>query len=102
LRAEPVEDAGELDGDVAAALDQDALRQLLEMERFVRGDDMLDSRNLGAVPGRRAGGNEDVAVAGFVSARGRQHHTRGVVWGSASGGGWGVGGGGGWGARPGA
>ena len=41
--AEAGEDAGELDRDVAAALDQDALRQLRQMKRLVRGDDMLDA-----------------------------------------------------------
>ena len=53
LGAEPVEDAGELDRDVAAALDQDALRQLLEMERLVRRDDMLEAGDIRAERGRR-------------------------------------------------
>ena len=44
LGAEAVEDAGELDRDIAAALDQDALRQLLQMKRLVRGDHVLDGR----------------------------------------------------------
>src|SRR5690606_12101398 len=39
--AEPVEDASELDGDIAAADDQQPLRQTLEMEGLVRGDDVL-------------------------------------------------------------
>ena len=38
LDAETVEDAGEFDGDIAAADDADALRQALEMEGLVRGD----------------------------------------------------------------
>ena len=46
LGAEPVEDAGELDRDIAAALDQDALGQFLEMERLVRRDDVLEARDL--------------------------------------------------------
>ena len=45
LRAEAVEDAGELDRDIAAALHQDALRQLLEVEGLVRGDHVLDARD---------------------------------------------------------
>ena len=35
LRAEPVENTGELDRDIAAALDENALRQLFEVERLV-------------------------------------------------------------------
>jgi hypothetical protein len=45
LRAELVEDARELVRDVAAAGDQDALRQLLEMEGVVRSDRVLDAGN---------------------------------------------------------
>src|SRR5690606_26130945 len=36
--AQLVEDAGKFVGDVAAAGDQDAFRQLVEMERLVAGD----------------------------------------------------------------
>ena len=45
LAAEPGEDAGELDGDIAAADDQDALRQAFEMEDLVRGDAELAAGN---------------------------------------------------------
>ena len=59
LAAEAVEDAGELDRDIAAADDHDAVRQLLEVERLVRRDHMLDAGNLrGLGPG--ADRDEDV------------------------------------------
>ena len=35
LRAKPAEDPGELDGYVAAALDEDAIWELIEMERLI-------------------------------------------------------------------
>ena len=59
LGAEPVEDAGELDRDVAAADDDDAPRQRRQIERLVRGDGVLDA---GHVRHRRvaAGGDQDV------------------------------------------
>ena len=41
LDAEPLEDRGELERDVAAADDQRALRQLLQVERLVRADGVL-------------------------------------------------------------
>ena len=53
MRAQPGEDAGELDGDVAAALDHDAARQLRQMKRLVRGDGVLDAGNGVAVTRRR-------------------------------------------------
>ena len=59
LAAEAVEDAGELDGDIAAALDQDALRQLLEMEGLVRRDDVLEAGDLRAEMRRAAGRDQD-------------------------------------------
>src|SRR5258706_2776633 len=59
LHAEAVEDGGEFERDVAAAHDQRALRQALEVERVVGGDRM-------PAPGdrrhhrRRAGGDQNV------------------------------------------
>ncbi len=44
MRAEPGKNAGELDRDVAAALDHNAARQLRQMKRLVRGDGMLEAR----------------------------------------------------------
>ena len=41
LHAQPMEDVGELDGDVASALDHDRLRQLLEIEGLVGEDAVL-------------------------------------------------------------
>src|SRR5258706_14941511 len=43
LHAQAVEDRREFERDVAAADDQRALRQFLEMERFVGGDGVLAS-----------------------------------------------------------
>ena len=67
VRAVAGEDAGEFERDVAAALDQDALRQFRQMKRLVRGDHMLDAGNGGAVIGRAAGGDQDGAgLHGFA------------------------------------
>ena len=44
VAAELVKDAGEFIGDIAAAGDHDALRQLVEVEHLVRADRMLDAR----------------------------------------------------------
>ena len=59
LGAETVEDAGELDRDIAAADDDDAARQGGQVERLVRRDHMLDA---GDVRHRRvpAGGDQDL------------------------------------------
>src|SRR5205085_337698 len=67
LAAEAAEDAGELDRDVAAADDDYLARQLRQIERLVRGDDMLDAGNgrHGRMP---AGGDQD--VLGGVGAAG--------------------------------
>jgi len=43
LGAETVEDAGELQRDIAAAHHRDALRQMRQVERLVGGDGMLDA-----------------------------------------------------------
>ena len=45
LHPEPVEDAGELDRDIAAARHHHAARQALQVEGLVGGDDMLDARH---------------------------------------------------------
>ena len=42
--AQPGEDRGELDRDIAAALDQDRMRQRLEIERLVGGDAEFGAR----------------------------------------------------------
>ncbi len=59
LDADGVVDPGELDGDVAAADDDEAVRQLGHVERLVRAHDVLDAGN---VRRRRpaAGGDEDL------------------------------------------
>ena len=76
LRAEPVEDAGELDGDIAAALDQNALGQVAEVKRLVRRDGVLEAGDARRRMGRGAGRHQD----GFgVDARAaRQAHGVGV------------------------
>ncbi len=63
LGAEAVEDAGELDRDIAAALDQDALRQLLQMECLVRRDDVLVALDVLAHRRRAAGRDQDMLGA---------------------------------------
>ena len=78
LGAEPVEDAGELDRDIAAALDQDAFRQFLEMKRLVRRDDVLETRDLAAGMRRAAGGDQDILGAHRFAAR-EQAHGVGVL-----------------------
>ena len=59
LAAQPVEDAGELDGDVAAADDRDALGQLGQMERLVGGDGEFPAGNVGH-DRAAAGGDQDL------------------------------------------
>ncbi|MNN26122.1 hypothetical protein D3C81_1396210 [compost metagenome] len=64
LRAQTVEDRGELDGDIAAADHQYALGQLLEIEGFVGGDRQLapgDLRHL------RPAADSDQDVLGAVA-----------------------------------
>jgi hypothetical protein len=69
LRAEAMEDAGELDRDVAAADDDDPFRQFLEKEGLVGGDHVLFARNVGH-RGPAAGGQQDMlGGVGFVSHR---------------------------------
>src|SRR5690606_35984832 len=60
IDAQAVEDAGELDGDVAAAGDDDPLRQLGDMERLVGGDGVLDPGQVLRHPGPAAGGDQDL------------------------------------------
>ena len=76
LRAEPGEDAGELDRDIAAALDQDALRQLGQMKRFVRRNDMLDPGDARAHAGPAAGRDQDVFGANAPVIREQPHGVR--------------------------
>src|SRR3546814_2107875 len=66
--AEFVEDARELIGDIAAARDDDALRQLVEMKDLVRGDRMFAAREFGDI--RPAAGRDQYALGGdFRSVR---------------------------------
>ncbi len=56
--AQAVEDAGELDGDVAAAIDDGSLGQRLQVKAFVGGDRMLHAVHP-REDRRRAGGDQD-------------------------------------------
>jgi hypothetical protein len=67
--AQPGEDAGEFDGDITAALDDDALRQFCEMKRLVRRDDMFEARNFRSHMRPAAGGNQDGLGANFGAGR---------------------------------
>ena len=86
---EPGEDAGELHRDVAAAADQDLLRQPLEVERLVGGDAELVALERGVRIGPRAGRDQDVlggdgaAVALEPDADVRRRGRRGVSISSA-------------------
>ena len=62
MDAQPVEDARELRGDIAAADDHDGLWKTLEMEALVRGDDMLPSRDIRDM-GPAARGDKNVRCA---------------------------------------
>ena len=46
LAAEPIEDTGKLDRDVTAADDHDTPRQLLQIQRLVGRDHVLDAWNI--------------------------------------------------------
>src|ERR1700746_1169825 len=59
LGAETIEYAGELDGDIAAADDDDAARQSGKVERLGGRDHMLDGRDVGHRR-MRAGGDQDL------------------------------------------
>ena len=69
LDAEAVEDAGELDGDVAAADDQDRGRQLLQMERLVGGDGVLGAGQV-RLHRMAAGGDQDGLGRDLAAVRG--------------------------------
>ena len=62
LDAQPVEDAGELHGDIAAADDDHPPGQALQVEGFVRGDRQLDPGQL-RHDRPAAGGDEDLVGA---------------------------------------
>ena len=68
LASELVEDAGELVGDIAAAGDHDPLRQLVEVEHFVRADRMLDALDL-RHHRPRAGRDQDLVGGDLLAAR---------------------------------
>ena len=59
LGTETVEDTGKLDGDIAAALDEDALGQFGEVKRLIRRDDVLEPGDARAVIRRGAGGDQN-------------------------------------------
>ena len=61
--AQAGKDAGEFERDIAAALDDDVLRKLLQMEGLVRGDRVLDAGNRIAIGRRAAGGDQNVGRA---------------------------------------
>ena len=64
---QPIEDAGEFDGDITAADDGDALGHLGEMKNLVRGDGVFDAGDIGQ---RRApaGGDQDGLGGDFFTA----------------------------------
>jgi hypothetical protein len=65
--AQAVEDAGELDGDIAAADDHHPLGQLGQQEGLFRGDDVLDPGQVG--PRRPvAGGDQDLPGRDLLDA----------------------------------
>src|SRR5260370_2605124 len=73
LRAKAVENARKLDRNIAAALDEDARRQVLEVKSLVGGDDVLQAGNLGA-EGRRSTGRDQNDVSSHPVAVGEQAH----------------------------
>src|SRR5215472_9146165 len=76
-RSEPGEDAGELDCDVAAALDHDLGGKRRQMKGLIRRDGVLDATNRMAEERRRPGGDKNVIAA---NARSRSEETnRGFV-----------------------
>src|SRR3546814_10150492 len=62
LAAKFVEDAGELVGDIAAACDDDPVRQGIEVKNLVRGDRMLAARKIGNKG--PAAGRDQYAIGG--------------------------------------
>ena len=76
MRAEAGENAGELDRDIAAALDHDLRRQLRQVKRLVRGNGVLDAGDGIAVARRAAGRDQDIGRAHPLAVR--QLHRVGV------------------------
>src|SRR5207237_9828619 len=69
FHAQPVEDAGEFHGDVAAADNHDALGELGQVDRLVGGDRMLGAGQARRQGRPAAGGDEDlVGREGLVGA----------------------------------
>ena len=60
LDAQTGEDARELDRDITAACDQDALGQFRQMEGFFGGDGVFDARQVLGLPRAAAGGDQDL------------------------------------------
>ncbi|MNX61455.1 hypothetical protein D3C86_923890 [compost metagenome] len=60
LDAEPGENARELDRDIAAARDQDALGQFRQVEGFFGRDGVFDARQVLGLPRAAAGGDQDL------------------------------------------
>src|SRR3954469_2020984 len=73
--AEAGKDAGEFQRDVAAALNDDAPGQFLEVKHLVGGDDVLDAGDRLPVIGGTAGGDQDV-FCGQNLAAGETHRVR--------------------------
>src|SRR5437763_15318173 len=55
VRAQPGKDSGKFHGNVTAALNQYAPREVRQMERLVRRNDVIDAGDWVAVAWRRAG-----------------------------------------------
>src|SRR5207248_4973048 len=60
VAAEACKDAGKFQRDITAALNQDALRQRLQVKHFVRRDHVLDAGNRGAMIWRATGGDQHI------------------------------------------
>src|SRR5262249_30841878 len=73
LGPEPIENGGELDGDIAAALNQDARRQFFQMKRLIRGDDVFEARDRRPHPWRSAGCDQNMARPDLFSGRDETH-----------------------------
>src|SRR4051812_40114052 len=73
IRAEPMENASELDRDIATALDQNMLGQAIQMKRLVRRDNVFDTRNCRPDPGRAARGDENMSGAKVFPCRQKAH-----------------------------
>ncbi len=71
LRSQPREDAGEFDGDIAAAHHQQALRELRQVEDFVRRDGEIGAGDRRLHDGRAARGDQDVSRRNAAAVRER-------------------------------